>query len=404
MLGFVTWSQGDFRGARALIEESLVLVRALGSEPHITAAFLCLNCLPLDDDTPGPANISSRGTIVLLRDLSAPAVEAYVLANLGNLACAEGRHEQARALLEESLGRFRGLGDRLGITQVLGYLGSLATFTGDYVRARVLLEESRALRRQIGRNRDYAHSLMDLANLAVAEGDLTQARDYYEQSLELLRELRDAPAIGWSSPYLGYIAVKEGDYARARSVYAELPAVYSVHGATRQGQAMAPAYLGAVARLEGDHAAARAHLEEALVHWRAVGDRRSCAALLHDLGEENQALGDLPAARASFLESLGLSRDLGDGVGVARALLALASLAAAQGRPEPAARLLGALAAHRGATATVLPRRTQPIQATVQAEVRAALGEAAFTAAMSAGSAYSLDEAIALAAGPETAE
>jgi hypothetical protein len=85
-------------------------------------------------------------------------------------------------------------------------------------------------------------------------------------------------------------------------------------------------------------------------------------------------------------ESLALSRDLGNRHGMLRSLATLARVAASAGSLEPAARLLGAVAARGsyGDAATVERLRNQ-------------LGEQAFEVAWTAGQALSLDEAITYA-------
>jgi hypothetical protein len=74
-------------------------------------------------------------------------------------------------------------------------------------------------------------------------------------------------------------------------------------------------------------------------HWLHALDNIGLAALLRE---------DTAAADEAFREALPLSHDLG--LSPQLALAGLAAVAAVQGRPERAARLAGAVAAHYGAT------------------------------------------------------
>jgi hypothetical protein len=71
--------------------------------------------------------------------------------------------------------------------------------------------------------------------------------------------------------------------------------------------------------------------------------------------------GELPRARALFDESLALSQDLGDRIGLARSLEAFASLAALTGRVEEASQLAASAAELREANQIPLspPERAQ---------------------------------------------
>jgi Flp pilus assembly protein TadD len=53
-------------------------------------------------------------------------------------------------------------------------------------------------------------------------------------------------------------------------------------------------------------------LELALEIARRIGDRRSEAAVLSDLGNANQQLGQSDQAKAIYMQALVMSRELGD--------------------------------------------------------------------------------------------
>lgn len=140
------YDAGEQAAARAYLEESLAIYRALGDRGH---------------------------TAVALRDLGHLDLE------LGNWAA-------ARPPLEESLALERASGNRHGIARSLSDLGWLALFEDDYARAQPLLEESLALFRQLGDIAYVSFSLFFLGHLACGQGDYRRARARFTESLTTL--------------------------------------------------------------------------------------------------------------------------------------------------------------------------------------------------------------------------
>ena len=87
--------------------------------------------------------------------------------------------------------------------------------------------------------------------------------------------------------------------------------------------------------------------QEAIAIVRADGNDWDVAIALGDLGDVLHAQGDDAAARRHYAESLQLWLELGDERGVAQGLEGFAVLAAADGHPERAVRLIGAARAIR---------------------------------------------------------
>src|SRR5207248_1594443 len=120
------------------------------------------------------------------------------------------------------------------------------------------------------------------------------------------------------------------------------------------------------------------------------------AALLRDLGELACRHGDPAAAAALFRESLA-ERCGGDRLSIAAGLEGLAFAAAATGKPEPAARLLGAAASLRQSIGAPLSPRQRLRQEEALAALRASLGESLFAGAWEAGHSMTWEQALALA-------
>jgi non-specific serine/threonine protein kinase len=286
-----------------------------------------------------------RGAPVRLR--------ARALSGLATLLNVQGESAAARAPFEEALAIYQEGGDTLGQATVLNNLGNLAWSLGDYDTAHARYEESLALRRELGDPRGEAQTLHNLGNLVSTRGDHATARAYYEQSLAIKRQIEDWPGVAHSQLNLGIIAIAEGDLA-----------------------------------------AAELHFEESLAIQRALGNPQRTAQVLVCLATLRRRQGDGPAARACHIESLLLQQRVGDKQGIWLNLEGLAALAAHEGNPAHAARLLGAADAVRDEIGAVM----QPLQRQGHEEhvatTRAALSDVAFAAAWTAGRALTLDQAI----------
>src|SRR5262249_17804674 len=107
--------------------------------------------------------------------------------------------------------------------------------------------------------------------------------------------------------------------------------------------------------------------------------------------------GDLGTARARFLESLALRRELGNRRGIAECLEGLARVTAAQDQPERAAILFGAAHALRDHLAAPLPVNERPDQEEQLDALRRGLGAERFGAAWETGHALPWEKAAAAA-------
>src|SRR5207248_9195835 len=107
-------------------------------------------------------------------------------------------------------------------------------------------------------------------------------------------------------------------------------------------------------------------------------------------------LGDVAQARAHFVDSLSLSRDLGGQRGIALALEGLAAVAIAEKRAERAVRLAGAAEAVRTATGAQSPTKWRKDLARRLGSARHALGRDGWASAWQSGQSLTLERAIAV--------
>jgi len=263
----------------------------------------------------------------------------------------EGRRWAERVLAQAGSSEWR-----VERAKVLTIAGLLAWAQTDYAAARAYHEESLALAQEMQNTPGIASALQCLAMIAHMDNDLETARDYYERSLDLLRESGDRVRIAAALLNLGAVIHSQGEYARARALH-----------------------------------------EESLALRREAGDRRGVALTLSGLGIVCRDQGDRSAAQAHFIESLRICSELRNSSGTVNNLEEIAILAAGDGHPATAARLLGATEAMREAVGTPLPPASQGDRDRLVADLRAALGAEEFSAAWAAGRAMTPELATAYA-------
>jgi tetratricopeptide (TPR) repeat protein len=372
------------------------------------------------------------------------AARAKALLGAGMIAYYYADYHQTRALCTESLEISRELGDKAGMAIACIYLGNtefnLRQLGENVLHAGVAFyEQSLALSREIGDTWGVAYALNNLGLTAVRQGDKARARTLFEESLRLRRALGDGNGIAMSLNNLAHLARDEENYAKARTLLQECVAILREIG-DRHSVASGLMSLSEIIHCQGDSTAALPCAEESVAHFREMADRVFLWAALHQLIRILRKLGDLTRARAQQEESLALAKELKSQSRLLQSLASMgeiltergdfpsarvylrqgiqavavgvededwhtptvlsqsvAAFATAQGQPEAAARLLGAVAARWDlAGAQRDPRDETEFQARL-APLRAELGEAAFTTAWEAGRALSREQALALA-------
>jgi hypothetical protein len=147
-------------------------------------------------------------------------------------------------------------------------------------------------------------------------------------------------------------------------------------------------------------AVARPLLEELLALCRQAGDADRLIHALEQRGHLARDEGDFPQARSSYQESLRLCCEWDYPYPLAQSLEDLAALAARERQTERALRLLGAAEAFCETLGLRSPVGEPAGYTQTVTEGRAALSEAAFSAAWAEGRAMSLEETLAYALSP----
>jgi predicted ATPase/DNA-binding winged helix-turn-helix (wHTH) protein len=191
--GVLAWAQGDRSAARARLEESVAVWRALDDERSLGEAMHFL------------------------------ATEMI----------AEGDATAARSLAASSAAIFRRAGhERFGLATTLATLGIAEMTLENYDAARLALEESATIARVIHDNWALALPLRNLGIVAFRQGDYPQAVRLLRETLLILRDLKERWFISRSLETMAEIMALQGDYRRAARLFGAGEALREAVGAS----------------------------------------------------------------------------------------------------------------------------------------------------------------------------
>jgi tetratricopeptide (TPR) repeat protein len=224
-------------------------------------------------------------------------------------------------------------------------------------------------------------------------GDTKDAIPLAQELMELERARGDEHGLALAQ--WGYCSMSQVEpICELRAILTEAAATLrrlGDHAATP----FALATLGLLALSDGDPLEAERLGQEALQQARALDSEATIGVVLFGLGYSALARRDDGLAWARFADSAEMFRRIRDREGLAYTLDGLAAVALAQGRPELAAKAVGAADATRERIGvTVYPITQRAFRGPLLSAIQAALGAAAFEAARMAGTETDLEEAI----------
>jgi predicted ATPase/DNA-binding CsgD family transcriptional regulator len=246
-----------------------------------------------------------------------------------------------------------------------------------------------------------AAALFVAAKLATEDPDLATALAYCEESLAIAREVGDPHTIHRTLTQLGHIERGRGRWLAARRYYEEALPLRRTLG-DPVTVAVSLTCLGNVAQALREYATARAFYEEGLELARQQGHPGEITTAQHDLGRLAHEQGHDAEAAAWYAEALPVAHRINHTRRIAYLLEGCAELAVRR-EPERALRLVGAAAALREASGNRLPPSEQAALKRELAPARRLLGDDAMAAAWAAGTALTVEQAVALALSPPTA-
>jgi predicted ATPase/DNA-binding CsgD family transcriptional regulator len=239
-----------------------------------------------------------------------------------------------------------------------------------------------------------AKALWTAAWFAWTQDDLAESQHHNEEALSIWESVGDVGGIALGRYLRGLLAIERGDYHEATVLIDDAVALFR-QAAEPLWTPIALNSLGFVAYQQGDIQRAEQHIEESLTVYRSIGGRWDEALAQTNLARIARDQQDYTRAAELYARSLVIHARFGEREGVAGNLRGLATIAGLSGRPEHAARLLGAAEGLRESIGVSVPPLGRARHERAIAAIRAVLTPEEFEAAWARGRALSLDGAIA---------
>jgi non-specific serine/threonine protein kinase len=296
------------------------------------------------------ARLGSRAGVAMQR------ARLHALTGAGILATTQVDYRDAVAFFTASLALARELDDIAAIADGSYWLGTAVFHLGDRQRSRQLNEKSLALWRQVGDPWGLWFPLGPAAQSAANRGEYPRATQLMEERLQLAQQAGNPSQIAYTYTSMAMLALEQGQHDRAAELLQS----------------------------------ARRGLEQV-----EAGDHDVIARVLFDSGRVARARGALPEALQHYGESLSRFQKSGDVWGIGDGLYDIGVVLSDLGQFEPAARLMGAVAAVGEQRGIQLSSPIEARQLQERNAVRTALGVEHFDALTRAGRALAIEDAIA---------
>ena len=231
-LGAIALERGDAQAAETRFAQSLALAEDRGDN-HRRA--LALGNLAAVAQFRGDLALSLQRcteSLAIWRELGdTRRIAELLLSILFLLANEPAQRDRAGAVGEESLRRFRALGDVRGEALTLSGLGLVASGEGDLERAALLHAESLRLAQQIEDRSTEARALGSLGLVELDRGRLDRAADLLGRSLQAVRTLGDPDGTASALEALAAVHAARGDDERAARLRGAADALRTTIGA-----------------------------------------------------------------------------------------------------------------------------------------------------------------------------
>ena len=299
----------------------------------------------------------------------------------------ELEHDNMRAVLRTAI--------RLGDAPTELRLASRLTRFWEYHAH--LTEGQRWLEEALSRATDVepalrADGLEGAAILALAQGELKRATVLMEECVEIRRGLGDPSLLGSSLRYLAIVRLDRGDTAAARKLLEESLALQREAG--NEGElATVLSNVGILAIHDEQWAYAAGLYQQSLELFARAGDTLGMARAMLNLSDVRLNARELDEARDLLEQSLKMFEQLGMRWDIVYVIENLGGVAAYDGRPADAARLIGAADRAREELGTPLPEGEKVAYNRYVAAAKEVLGPEAFAAAWDEGRRMTLEEA-----------
>ncbi len=244
------------------------------------------------------------------RQEGSPRLEAEARRGRGTSLSRQSRFQEAWAELHEARELFEATGDRAGLGNTQRNLGGVAFALGKADEARTLYQQALESAQSV---LDRAGEAEALRSLAFVRGSTREGLAFIERAWEALQGLDDRKREGLVLHTWGDLLFLQGEYQAALQKL-EAAAIQLEEVGDQASLARVHVSLGRLLRAHGQHERALEHYRHALRIQEALGDREGVRQSVNAVGVGLSNLGRKQEALLYYQRALALARELGSQV------------------------------------------------------------------------------------------
>jgi CHAT domain-containing protein len=302
------------RAALTLWARSVMVAEAVGDSAGVAAGWGNMGSGWLALSETDSAKVYLDSSRRLAGRIGDHRTAGNALGSLANVAKAEGRLAEARALYRLASRYRERSADSRGRAADLNNLGLIAETLGELHSAAGLYRRALRLNREFDRQAPAAANLVNLGNVAAMRGRYAEAAESYTAALRIRRSRGEKPEQATVLYDLGLLDARRGDYPSAETHLRESAALYQesglLDGAVSARAALSNLYVQ-IGRVQDAFEQLRA--AEGLAAGEGVRVQ-TVAELALIAAESDVALNDLPGAERHYdraAQLYGKTADLG---------------------------------------------------------------------------------------------
>ena len=221
--------------------------------------------------------------------------EAHTLRHLGDLRVYQGRRDDAKVRLQESVDIFRELGDEAGEAASLIRLGEVQRLTGDSAGGLESMQRGHTIYQRLGNELGIAYALTSIGGVLRVRGRWDESIEAFQQCIPSLKAAgrRRQAAIALVS--MGDVYHLKSMWAKANQCFDECLALFTSLGDQMWAQ-NTRRHIGVVHLILGRPDDAMRCFSEALATFEQIGDRRKAALTRWAIGEVHAYKGRLDSS------------------------------------------------------------------------------------------------------------
>jgi predicted ATPase len=234
--GYQNWVwhiTGQHLTARAAVDDVLMLAQDAAPSLGRSLALATAGMVSISTGEMGRGLEEWTGSYEDARLIGDEAAMAQAGVGIGFTHVIEGRVDEARGILEETIERSERIGEEFMQAVAIEFLGTVCGISGDLDEGIALVEKGQAISVRIGDYEGGGVGLSFLAHLYFMKGESERALEHYRSALVALETVGDRPEIARVHGEMGWAALSMERVVEARTSFLNSIRWYDEVGSAR---------------------------------------------------------------------------------------------------------------------------------------------------------------------------